>query len=164
MASSACIAELNRELATQVAANLRHRDLIEVLACVPWAIPDDEGLAWWLESVLAGGESWAALASDSVPVAMGGLRHLPERPDLALSWCVGTDRKLEAGATIYLHALKIHDEWRRRGVRRIQCSCLDTPEESSEWLERLGYVREGVMRSAGRNGENFVLWGRVYGD
>lgn len=154
--------DLDRTLAATVAATLRERDRREVLACVPLAMTDQQGLAWWLDHILAGGVSWAAMVDD-VPVAMGGLREIDGRPDIASSWCVGTDRKLEAGVAIYLHAARSHQAWEARGIRRFQCSCLDTPEESSMWLVRLGYEREGRLRALGRNGEDFIIWGRIHG-
>lgn len=162
MAPRACIVALTSALAAEVAANLRARDRAEVLAAVPSGMTAAEGMAWWLDHITEGGESWAALV-DGVPVAMGGLRGLDGRPDLAASWAVGTDRKMAAGVAIFLHAVRIHERWTDLGVRRFQCSCLDSPEESSEWLLRLGYQREGVLRSFGRNGEDFIIWGRIHG-
>lgn len=156
------IAALTRPLALRVAAFLRPRDRVEVLACVPAGLSDAEGLLWWVDHITAGGEAWVAMVDDE-PVAMGGIRGIDGRPDLACTWCVGTGRKLEAGAAIFRHALRIHARWHEIGVERFQCSCLDSPEESSAWLERLGYVREGVLRHIGKNRENFIIWGKIYG-
>lgn len=156
------IVDLTRSLALDVAQRLRARDRVEVLALMPAGLADDDALMLWVGHILSGGVSWAAVV-DGVPVAMGGLRELEGRPDVAHSWCVGTDRKLEAGAIIFRHAARMHEAWEARGVRRFQCSCLDSPEESSAWLERLGYEREGRLRALGRGGEDFIIWGRIHG-
>lgn len=162
MALRSTIVDLTRDLATEVAGSLRRRDRIEVLASTPHGLTKAQALAWWVDHVLDGGESWAAVTVDG-PVAMGGMRLIAGRPDLAGTWMVGTDRKLDAGPAIFHHALRMHREWTKRGVRRFQCTCLDSPDESSAWLGRLGYEREGFLRQFGLGGEDFIIWGKIHG-
>ncbi len=155
------IVTLNPEIAGRITANLRDRDRREV-ECV---LPAGRDLVTWAASLFdaPAADQWAAIDAEGVPVAMGGVSPVPGFEHLANSWAVGTDRKLLAGVEIFRQALRLHTEWQRRGVRRFQCTCLDTPEESSAWLERLGYQREGVLRGLGKNGEDFIMWGMYHG-
>lgn len=155
------IVELTPTLAGHIAARLRARDRAEVLALLPKRLD----LVQWATSLFdpADRALWAACAADGEPVAMGGIHRHADLPHLATTWAVGTDRKLEAGADIFRCARRLHEEWSQKGVMRFQCLCLDTPEESSEWLERLGYTREGLMPGLGHQGETFLMWGNVYG-
>lgn len=155
------IVELTPELAGRVAATLRTRDRAEVLALLPKRLSLVDWAAALFEPVDRA--LWAVLADDGEPVAMGGISRSPDLPHLATTWAVGTNRKLEAGADIFRCARRLHEEWALKGVMRFQCLCLDTPEESSEWLERLGYTREGLLPGLGHGGETFLMWGNLYG-
>jgi hypothetical protein len=151
---------LTPDLAATVAQNLRPRDLAETLA----TLPADLSVTEWARSLSKNpnGSAWAALAPDGTPVAMGGvyLSH-PAMPHLATSWAVGTQRKYEVGAHIYMAAARLHKEYIAKGVLKFQCMCLNVEEyeESSEWLQRLGYHLEGKLAGHGRGGETFWLWG-----
>lgn len=151
------IVPLTIDAARHIARNLRPRDRQEVLC----SLPDDMTLDAWVDAMMANQDAdrWMVCAGVE-PVAMCGVTPSPLR-HVATSWAVGTDRKLEAGASLMRTAIEGHRIWEARGIRRFSCLCLDTPEESSAWLERLGYQREGVLRGMGRGGENFIQWGRI---
>lgn len=160
------IVDLTKELAQIVAFSLSPRDRIEVLALQPEASDDDAALDAWADAILNVPEdlrtAWA-VHLDGVPVVMGGVVRHPYLTHLATTWAVGTERKLEAGVQIMRAAITAHRAWEDRGVTKFQCSCLDSPELSSQWLVRLGYVIEGVFPGMGRNGETFKVWGRNHG-
>lgn len=160
------ILDLTPELAQAVAANLSPRDRIEVLALQPEASDDDTALDVWADAILRVPEdlrtAWA-VTLDGEPVVMGGVVRHPHLTHLATTWAVGTERKLETGVQIMRAALNAHRTWQERGVRKFQCSCLDSPELSSRWLVRLGYAIEGIFPDLGRNGETFKVWGRNHG-
>jgi hypothetical protein len=154
------IVDLTTELAAQVASRLSLRDRTEVLAC----LPDGKDLAEWVVDLPQGQGpnhgAWAVMRH-GVPVAMGGVSRSPGTPWMAVNWAVGTDAKMEAGAWVMRAALAGHRRFDVEGVCKYQCSCLDSPELSSRWLVRLGYLIEGVLANHGRNGETFKLWGRI---
>jgi hypothetical protein len=148
---------LTIDAARHIAHNLRPRDREEVLC----SLPDGMSLDDWVDLMMANkdADKWMVLVGGD-PVAMCGvtpsaLKHL------ASTWAVGTDRKLEGGAELMKTAIEAHRVWSGLGIRRFSCLCLDTPEESSAWLERLGYQREGVLRGFGREGQDFLQWGKV---
>lgn len=158
-------ASLTRESLTVLAGLLCDRDRAEVLALQPDNLDTTASIAHWIDHVLkglaAGGEAWVVSLGDE-PVAAGGLVPVPGRAAHALSWCVGSARKREAGPLIFKIAARVHETWQKDGVRRFQCTCLDSGDPS-DWLMRLGYQREGRLRQVGRGGEDFLLWGRVHG-
>lgn len=153
---------LTRAQARHIAHRLSDRDREEVL-CV---LPDHLTLDAWVDEVMANpvGERWVAVAPDGEPVAMGGITPSGCQ-HAATSWAVGTDRKAEAGSLIMLTAMHAHRRWVDRGVRRFACTCLAGPasDTGSAWLERLGYVREGLARGLGREGQDFIMWGMCHG-
>lgn len=160
------IVPLTEELAQAIALGLSQRDRTEVLAMQPDTCSEDLALEVWADQILRVPDNlrsaWAVLLGGD-PVVMGGVVRHPHLPHLATTWCVGSDRKMDAGVQIMRAAVEAHQAWEQRGVRKFQCLCLESPELSSRWLERLGYELEGTYRHFGRNGETFKVWGRSHG-
>lgn len=160
------IQDLTHDLAAEVARGLSSRDRTEVLALQPEASTDEMALEVWADAILRVPEelrtAWAVTIKGK-PVVMGGVVRHPHLPHLATTWAVGTERKFEAGVQIMRAALNAHRTWQKRGVRKFQCTCLDSPELSSHWLVRLGYIIEGIFPDLGRNGETFKVWGHNHG-
>jgi GNAT superfamily N-acetyltransferase len=49
------------------------------------------------------------------------------------------------------------------GIKRLQTLCSEACQATSLWMKALQYEREGLLKKAGPNGENLVLYAKVTG-
>jgi hypothetical protein len=90
---------------------------------------------------------------------VGALRR---GPGVASVVMIGTDRFAEIGAaaTFWVRStgLPRHVD---PHAHRAQCEAAVDNDVSRRWLEALGFENEGVLRSYGKNGEDFVQYARI---
>lgn len=148
------IVELTLKHAMHVCRNLRASDahLLEA------ARFDTDVDSYARERHATYGLRCAALAADGTPVGMGGLTL--SSPGVWTAWVVGTPRWGERAIEIRRMAGRLIRRILESGAgHRVQAQALAADRKANAYLLRLGFTREGVMRAAGRHGEDFILYG-----
>ena len=100
----------------------------------------------------------AAIAfSEQRPAAICGAT--PLWPGTYTIWAFGTDAWADVAVDIARYALRTLKPWLlRRGAHRVQCESRFDHADAHALLERFGAVREGVLRSYGRDGADYFIY------
>lgn len=97
----------------------------------------------------------ALLAADGLPVALLGVWL--KSPGVGIGLMVATDRWGEIAAAAHRYVLRRFLPLAcAPNLRRLECQAHVEHAVSRRWLARLGFVEEGLARSVGKNGEDFV--------
>lgn len=106
------------------------------------------------------GMAWV-IYYDGQPAAAYGFSYASAfDPEHWQAWAFGTDRFKRCAPLITRHILSMRDLI-ERDCRRLQVITYTEHDIAHGWLEALGAEREGVLRSYGRNGENFFIYAWV---
>jgi hypothetical protein len=137
---------------TYIAVNMRVEDRREIRAV--FAGTDTQIGAALFEASL--GLAWTAWREGS-PVCAFGIARL--FPGLGSGWAYGTCSMPAAMETVTRFCLrKARPLLLREGFRRIEVRSAIDHDLSHRWLERLGFVPEGVARHYGSDGLDFVTF------
>ncbi len=83
-------------------------------------------------------------------------------PGVAEVVILGSEKMSQYGRMIHRICKRcIEDVQKSHGFRRIQAQIDASMERNIRWAERLGFECEGVTRSFGPNGEDYVMMGRI---
>lgn len=150
---SVAIRPANLRDACYVAAHMRQADHDEIAAVVRFDNPAQVAATLLAYSP---GLAFCAFLRDQ-PVTVFGVSHVTET--VGAGWAYGTQRlKRTIPACTEYALLTIGPELIRRGYKRLEVKTDVKHDLSHRWLEGMGFVREGVMRSFGFNGEDFALY------
>lgn len=140
-----------------IVANLRESDKRELRAAGATLDQPEAMVAGVLS--LSPGFAWVVKDGDGVPVAAFGL-SATTADHMMNAWAYGTDRFKRAVPLITkLQPLVAEKAW-GYGVRRIQAASHALHHEAHGWLESgMGFRFEGVMKSFGCDGSDFMLYG-----
>lgn len=103
------------------------------------------------------GMVWSIWQEGQPAAAYGFSRAAAFDPDHWQAWAFGTGqfRRCVPHMTRHLSAIRPVVE---RDCRRLQAISLVGHDVAHRWIEALGGQREGVLRSYGRGGEDFVIY------
>lgn len=144
--------------ATWIAANARHQDRREI-ECAPLPAATMTEAVYGL---LCGsdGHAFIAYADADEPVAVIGVVRLS--PWYGSAWAFGTAKTRRVIPALTRWGV---ETWKPRliadGYRRVEVRTIADHDLSHRWLERLGFVREGVCSGYGRDGQDFVQYAYV---
>ena len=92
------------------------------------------------------------------PVAAYGAAGSSLTPHLRSAWAFGTDKFKRAVPWITREVERWKPMLIEAGVHRVEARSLAGHDIAGLWLNGLGCAKEGVLRRAGRRGEDFDLW------
>ena len=144
--------------ASYIAANMREHDFREI-GCL-WK--DWSAVSCGMAAARASipGWSWVVLY-DGQPAACYGFSYAaPFDPEHWQAWAFGTDRFKRCVPLITKHLKSIRDLVEQH-CRRLQVITYTEHDIAHGWIEALGAEREGLLRSYGRNGEDFYIYAWV---
>lgn len=99
----------------------------------------------------------AALASDGIPVGIGGFEL--SHPGVWNAWVLGTDRWSECGQQVIFRTRQIVRRMLAEGVaHRIQAICLTQDKNACRYLELVGMRFGSVLEMLGSNREDFSMY------
>lgn len=152
---------VNPAIAQAVGLMCRERDFKEFSAVT--GLYDREQLSHWMGGCYGSLEGLlAASADDGVPVCVGGAVHI--RPGTAALLFYATDCFDEIGLSMTRFIKRRYfPQLEAQGYHRIECVTSAAYPEMHRWLDVLGMQREGVLRSYGAGGEDFIQYARVSG-
>lgn len=135
----------------EVCLNLRQDDLDEVMLTRWTSDPYD------LASDFAHtqGGKFAVIHNDK-PVCIFGVS--PRTPGVSQGWLVGTDDIGLAGVEVAHACKKVIKSLFNADVHRIQAFSASFHTQAHEWLELIGFKKESVMKSFGKDGSDFYCY------
>lgn len=142
---------------TWIAANMREQDRREIRAL----IGDEASLSQAAGAMLQGSPDHAFVATlRGEPVAaVGVMRHAAH---LGSAWAFGTDKTKRVIPALTRWGV---EHWKPRmldeGFSRVEVRTIIDHDLSHQWLERLGFKRECIVRGYGLRGEAFVQFSFV---
>lgn len=136
--------------------NAGHLTVIEML-------PDEAfpQLPNWQEHLAAIAEAGFAftLVVEGRVVVCGGIVH--GLPGVAMCWLLPSAYINTYSQTAARAVLRVLDDlMETHQLHRLESGCHDT-KVLSNWMEFLGFTREGVQKQAGINRADLVMWGKV---
>jgi hypothetical protein len=145
------------EFVRDVALRMREKDLEEFLALT--YEDTREGLADRLARV-HGKHAIAIMLDDGTPVGCGAM--VASRPNVVTGMFFATDDfpKIVLPLTKFI-TRRLYPAYIARGFHRIDCVSIEGYDETHRWIELLGLSREGVLRRAGKGGEDFIQFAWV---
>ncbi len=137
---------------------MRPQDFSEI-GCL-WKQYDNRALGIVCVDNAVAGMAWSVWC-DGQPVAAYGFSHAAAfDPDHWQAWAFGTTKFKRCVPIITRHIESIKDIIEAE-CRRLQVITSLDHDVSHRWLEGLGAEFEGVLRSYGRNGEDFAVYSWV---
>lgn len=151
--------ELTLRDAIHVAQRMRADDLREVTA-TRWS---DDPLEMAMEAARLPGIRYCAVHLQHGPVAIGGVAL--HTPGVGTAWMVGTRDLRTCGLEITRHGKRVMAALLNDGggLHRIECLSADFHHDAHEWLNAMGFTKEGVRRNYGKNGEDFYMFAKLRG-
>ena len=144
--------------ASFIAANMRQADFEEI-ACL-WKSWDTRALGVCAVETAVRGKVWSVWY-DGQPAAAFGFSHASAfDPDHWQAWAFGTDRFRRCVPLITRHFNELRPTLERE-CRRLQVLTHKEHDIAHTWIEALGGRKEGLLRSYGRGGEDFLLYAWV---
>ena len=97
---------------------------------------------------------------DGEPIATAGVAVL--WPGVGEAWTIVTSRAEKAKISLHKAVRRgLDDVQDHLPLRRVQAVVRADYERSQRWVERLGFVNEGLMRSYGPEGADYYRYGRI---
>ena len=93
------------------------------------------------------------------PIVCGGMMKL--WPGVGEAWVIGSDELKQNALPFHRAILKYREVVFAMGLHRLQCACHVDFTDSRAWLERLGFVDEGVMKAFTSDREDYVRYALV---
>ena len=149
------LTDLSLDAVLYVAENMRKADKEEIY-CGRWT---DSPYDLSEDIVRLGGVSFVAW-KDEEPIAVIG--SSPVTPTLWSAIMFATDRLPEIGLplTKLVKRFMIPSIFSKEvGALRSECRSMVTHTEAHRWLESVGFKREALLKSVGKSGEDFYLYG-----
>ena len=139
---------------------MRAEDFAEV-GCL-WKTWSTQALGRVAMETAVDGMVWSVWYEGQPAAAYGFSYAAPFDPDHWQAWAFGTKhfKRCVPMMTRHLQAIRPTVE---KHCRRCQVVTYVNHDISHGWLEALGAEREGMLRSYGRNGENFYVYSWVRG-
>lgn len=107
-------------------------------------------------------DQWSAVVLlRGEPVAAFGAAGSPLQPHMRSAWAFGTDRFKRVVPAITREVEAWKPQLVAAGVHRVEARSLVGHDIAGLWLAGLGCRQEAVLRRAGRNGEDFLLFAWV---
>jgi hypothetical protein len=139
--------------ACYIASKMRPADLAEIAAVVEF---DNRVQIAAMLLHYAGDLAFCAYLRDE-PVTVFGVSAVSKT--VCAGWAYGTEKLKRTIPACTDYALStIGPELMRRGYKRLEVKTAVDHDLSHRWLEGMGFVREGVARSYGFNGEDFAIY------
>ena len=153
------VVDLTLAQALHVATHMEPEALAQAMASCRAETPQE-----YAEKVLRASEiAWCVLAPDGEPSVMAGLVEL--LPHVLELWMVGTERLPECRFAFHRYALReVFPRVFSAGTWRLQASARADSRVHVAYLERLGFVREGMLRSLGGPGVDFIGYSMLPGE
>lgn len=105
------------------------------------------------------GEALTILADDEI-LSIGGVVSL--FPGTAELWSLASTAVDKFPISFHKANIRILDYWiKALKLRRLQCKVYSEHVRSIEWLKRLGFQEEGLMRKYDTQGRDFYLYAKV---
>lgn len=137
---------------------MRPQDFAEI-GCL-WERFDSRVLGIAAMRAAVDGMAWSVWY-DGQPAAAYGFSHAAAfDPEHWQAWAFGTHRFRRCVPMITRHLTSIRPII-ERDCRRLQVITHTEHDIAHGWIEALGAKREGLLRSYGRNGEDFCVYGWV---
>ena len=141
--------------ASFIAANMRPQDFAEI-GCL-WERFDSRMLGIAAMRSAVDGMAWSVWY-DGQPAAAYGFSHAAAfDPEHWQAWAFGTERfrRCVPLITRHLKSIRLIVE---RDCRRLQVITHTEHDIAHGWITAMGAEREGLLRSYGRNGEDFFVY------
>lgn len=135
----------------EVCLNLREDDLREVML-TRWT---DSPYDLAADFARCPGGKFAVIHNDKAVCVFGVTAALP---GVGQGWLVGTDDIGKCGVEVARAAKKTIATLFNTGVHRVQAYSADFHTQAHQWLELVGFKRESVMRSFGKDGSDFYCY------
>ncbi len=95
------------------------------------------------------------------PIVCGGM--MPLWPGVGEAWVIGSDELKQNIISFHRAILRFREVVFGMGLHRLQCACHADFTESRDWLERLGFVEEGLMKAFASDRSDYVRYALVRG-
>lgn len=135
----------------EVCINLREDDLAEVMS-TRW---NNDPFELAADLYRSPGGKFAVIHDDN-PVCILGVAT--STPGVGQGWLVGTDQIGLAGVEVAKAAKRIIATLFENDVHRIQCYSASFHTQAHKWLELIGFQKESVMKSFGKDGTDFYCY------
>lgn len=159
MTNSISIEEVNLRDLSFIIANMRDMDRKEILCQYPYD-DDRENLKVLTHGVMAA-QSFKHIAKlKGQPVAVFGMQEVS--PKRFKGWAFGTDKMKRAVPAITKFIQEKYITHLEQYANRIEAESLVGHEQAHKWLVGLGSTPVLTMKKIGKNGEDFILFERVF--
>lgn len=139
-----------------VIANMRDADRAEIFC----QLPDDINAGQFANSVLNSNDSVTAFLKGN-PVAAFWLSEMTV--STAFVSMFGTKHMIRTVPAMTRAIMEEHiPAWRNQGFIRFEARSLVEHTQAHKWLKGCGAKNEGILKSMGKNGEDFFMFGLVY--
>lgn len=135
----------------EVCLNLREDDFLEVMA-TRWT---NDPYDFAADIARAPGGKFAVIHNEK-PVCILGVAT--STPGVGQGWLVGTTEIGLAGVEVAKAAKKIISTLFENDVHRIQAYSASFHTQAHKWLELIGFKKESVMKSFGKDGTDFYCY------
>jgi len=93
------------------------------------------------------------------PIVCGGMMKL--WLGVGETWVIGSDELKQNAIPFQRAILKYREAVFGMGLHRLQCACHVDFTDSRKWLERLGFVDEGVMKAFASDKSDYIRYAIV---
>lgn len=90
------------------------------------------------------------------PIVCGGMMKL--WPGVGETWVIGSDELKQNVIPFQRAILRFREVVFGMGLHRLQCACHVDFTDSRKWLERLGFVDEGLMKAFASDRSDYVRY------
>lgn len=134
---------------------MRHQDRAEILC--QWERYDSRVMGIMAVRHSLDGMAWSVWYDGQPAAAYGFSQAAAFDPEHWQAWAFGTERFRRCVPIITRHLTRIRPIV-ERDCRRLQVITHTEHDIAHGWIEALGAKREGLLRSYGRNGEDFYVY------
>lgn len=121
-------------------------------------IPDD-ALIDWAKKHEINGIAWSGFAEGHL-VAAGGVHFY--WPGVGEAWTFMTSSLHKYRFSVHKHVYRLlNDIINRHKLYRVQAVINASHQAALDWIEALGFEKEGLMKKYGPDGQDYYMYGRV---